>query len=797
VFAHRPRTSFGPRPAARRTPRRRPGNAAAEVLEDRTLLTAYVVNSLDDDSANTANGRLTLREAINAASSNATFGDAPAGSSTVADTITFADSLFASGVASVHLVFGQLTISGRLTITGPAANLLTVNGEGTPIVFQVSQFADVVMRGLTVTGSNSAPNFSSAGIVNLGTLLLTDSTVAGNHATLGGIYNSANGMLSVQNVTIAGNTNPGSRGGGMRNDGILLMSNSTVSGNSAVAEGGGIDTAAGTITLRNVTVYGNRSDSDGNGGAADGGGGIFLTGFDSKMYNTIVAGNLKGSGAGAANDIGGVIGGSNNLVADPQHTGGLNHGTNGNIVGADLPTVIDPVLRYNGGTVMTHRLLPRSVAIDSGSNTFAIAPNGTSLITDERGENFPRVRGARVDMGAFEASPADDLIGYYRGQWWVSDSVSGNSFSTNQFAAWADVAWTALKHGDFNGDGLSDVLGLFGGYWYAGLSDGRSFRTVQLGRWSNVAWSDVTTGDLNGDGKDDVLARIGGQWWAALSNGTSLGPASLWAAWATAPQRAVSLTDLDGDKKADLLFYEHGRWWGGLSNGTAFGTQTLFAAWADVSWDALGTFDSGGDHRTDIWGLYHGAWYVGRSLGTNFETKLRVQWANAAWKDPVVGDFDGDGRDDLAARVSGQWWVSLSNFFGAAGPTSLWETWPDAVWQDVRTGDFDGDGRDDIAGRFAGYWRVGRSTGSSFSSGVWGFWADVPWLAVAARNAAQVRYLASSSSLMTGETTPASQVDSGSAAPAAFSQPEREPLTLFWARGDQGEKLLQELLGAT
>ena len=56
---------------------------SAEVLEDRTLLTNYIVNTNTDDAddvAGTTDGQVSLREAINAAVSNAAFGDAPAGS---------------------------------------------------------------------------------------------------------------------------------------------------------------------------------------------------------------------------------------------------------------------------------------------------------------------------------------------------------------------------------------------------------------------------------------------------------------------------------------------------------------------------------------------------------------------------------------------------------------------------------------------------------------------------------------------------------------------------------------------
>ena len=66
-----------------------------EPLEDRRLLTAFLVNSLADIVA--ADGYVTLREALQAASTNALAHDAPAGSDTETDVIQFAPELFTAG----------------------------------------------------------------------------------------------------------------------------------------------------------------------------------------------------------------------------------------------------------------------------------------------------------------------------------------------------------------------------------------------------------------------------------------------------------------------------------------------------------------------------------------------------------------------------------------------------------------------------------------------------------------------------------------------------------------------------
>jgi hypothetical protein len=90
---------------------------------------------------------------------------------------------------------------------------------------------------------------------------------------------------------------------------------------------------------------------------------------------------------------------SHNLIGDPNSSGGIQNGVNGNIVGAN-PLL--GTLQNNGGPTWTHALLPGSPAINSGDNCVLIANgcgyNHAALPADQRG--MPR-RG-NVDMGSFE-----------------------------------------------------------------------------------------------------------------------------------------------------------------------------------------------------------------------------------------------------------------------------------------------------------------------------------------------------------------------------------------------------------
>src|SRR5215207_7449029 len=114
----RPRSRPLPVPRRRKSDSK-PAVAAAERLEDRTLLTAYVVDTLSDDTL--ADGKVSLREAVQAANANAPVGDAVAGQAGVTDTITFAAALTSAAPATITLGGNRLDVTGDLSITGPGA----------------------------------------------------------------------------------------------------------------------------------------------------------------------------------------------------------------------------------------------------------------------------------------------------------------------------------------------------------------------------------------------------------------------------------------------------------------------------------------------------------------------------------------------------------------------------------------------------------------------------------------------------------------------------------------------------
>ena len=118
--------------------------------------------------------------------------------------------------------------------------------------------------------SNNTAAGSGGGILNRGTLNLTNTTITQNTADGssgggGGIYNSPDTVLTINNSTISNNEATTGYGGGIYNStGATLTTNyTTINGNSADEGGGGISSWSGRLTLDYTLVHSNLSTSGG------------------------------------------------------------------------------------------------------------------------------------------------------------------------------------------------------------------------------------------------------------------------------------------------------------------------------------------------------------------------------------------------------------------------------------------------------------------------------------------------------------------------------------------------------
>lgn len=240
-------------------------------LDDRTAPAILTVTSIGDAGAGT------IRDALALADNG--------------DTIQFDPSLLGT---TVNLTSGDLVVNKNVTIQGPARNGVTISGRG-------------------VVASDD-PNFFRIFTVNTGVtatlsgLIITNGYQRGVQGYGGGIYNGANGQLTITNTMVSGNlvssfhtstASAESYGGGIYNLGSVTMTDSTVANNEVTAAPGGPVTnysgqsygagiwTNGTLTLVDSTVTGNLIDTwipdqdplptlGGNGVAV--GGGVYSTG---------------------------------------------------------------------------------------------------------------------------------------------------------------------------------------------------------------------------------------------------------------------------------------------------------------------------------------------------------------------------------------------------------------------------------------------------------------------------------------------------------------------------------------
>ena len=420
------RSSARPRTRRRATSRR----PSLESLEPRVVLSAtvYTVNSTGSGAAGTGTSG-TLPYVISQADTN---------TNTDGSAIEFDPTVFSSPQSITLTATLDLSETpGLMVIEGPGADRLTISGGNAATVFTVESGVTASLSGLTISGGSTTGG--GGGLYNAGTATLTDCTISGNSAKYGGgAYDYDGAKLTLTDCTISGNSAT-KYGGGLEIDGTVILTGCTIDGNQATGAGGGLDesgTADGTLT--DCTISGNSTQADGggtyagdtvklalinctlsgnyaqySGGGASVGrtaeltltgctvsgnyagtyGGLYAYGGTAELTNTIVAGNSNS--ASHEDDIGGTaasaVAGNFNLIG-PGGSGGINDGSDGNIVldGSTDPGLA-PLGEY-GGSTQTIALLPGSPALGAGT---AVA----GVTTDQRGEPLA----SAPDIGAFQS----------------------------------------------------------------------------------------------------------------------------------------------------------------------------------------------------------------------------------------------------------------------------------------------------------------------------------------------------------------------------------------------------------
>jgi hypothetical protein len=315
------------------------------------------------------------------------------------------DTIDATGVSgTIFLTTGELQITHNVTINGPGAGSLAINGNGTYRVFE--NFAsNVAISGFTITNGFASGTLTGGGILNHGGLTLSDSSIVGNTASHpvgggsgGGIYSegwsSGNGRLTVRNSTISNNV-CADLGGGITGDGATVtVSNCSISGNTAMHPGGGvgggiamndIPETTNTLTVTNSVISGNQSRQ---------GGGIVVAGATVTISKSTIKDNIGDTAGGGISASYAIVTVSDSTISgnsslDPQYGwgGGIHcegHGLNNDMTVTNS-TISGNTARALGGGISMNDYYGTNLTVKDSTFSDNSAESGGSIWNNTAG----------------------------------------------------------------------------------------------------------------------------------------------------------------------------------------------------------------------------------------------------------------------------------------------------------------------------------------------------------------------------------------------------------------------------
>jgi hypothetical protein len=332
------------------------------------------------------------------------------------DTITFAVG------GTITLTSGGLPVTKNVTISGPGADQLSIDGNQALLVLGIFPDKTATISGLTVMNGqigiwnegtsttvsncvvigNSFSGLFTGLLSGHGSLIVSNCTVSDNLGL--GLYND-HATLNVNNCLVSGNSDGGisnnqvqgppppvqrsdgrqdyrkSYGGPSSLEASLTLENSMISGNS----GPGVDNNSGVATITNCTISGNSTNSTAQSGE---GGGIYTDGTE--LPGNVTVSNSTISGNFASNGGGGISSGFSGLTI-------INSTISGNSAG-------DPVFGYGGGiaagnvgtTIMNSTISGNSASYSGGGISIGAGTIGNTILNNNSGGN---VAGAIISQG--------------------------------------------------------------------------------------------------------------------------------------------------------------------------------------------------------------------------------------------------------------------------------------------------------------------------------------------------------------------------------------------------------------
>ena len=530
------------------------GSVPAEMPVTRTLTIA-----------NVGNGLLTVSRITFPPGFNGFFaGTIPAGGSRDV-TVTFAPGPTTySGTVMVwaNQTGGSTAISASGTGIQTSTRVIGLSGN---LAFGNVTVGTTATRTLTISNSGSAPL-----------------TVSGIRYPMGfsGAWSGVVGPGASQQVTVTFvPTASGAYG-----DALVVDGNYTSGTNALGLSGTGVAASAPVITTDPANQI------------IEPGGTVTFVAAASASPTATVQWQVSAPGASTWTDIAGAVSTAYSVVATRMDNGKRFRAVFRNVMGTAISN--PATLRVYGPSLIWQHQTNGSISLWRMAGTEQV--QGLALTPSRVADTNWKI----VGTGDFNNDGQQDLLWHHQTQGWVSvwfmdgtRMIAGVSLNPDRVA---DTNWKVVATGDFNGDGQRDILwqhstnGLLATWLMNGtmLMDGR---LLTPGHIADANWRMVGSGDFNGDGMTDIVwQNTFGYLCVWLMNGSTL----LEGVWLNPNQvadtnwkiRAVS--DVNGDGQADLI-WQHvttGAIAAWMMSGTTQISGTLLTppAVGDLDWRIVG-----------------------------------------------------------------------------------------------------------------------------------------------------------------------------------------------------------------
>jgi hypothetical protein len=553
--------------------------------------------------------------------------------------------------------------------------LIIKNGQCNGSCFPVNEFGDNIGGGiyndqgmLTVQNSTLSGNSADAGgaiFNNDGTLIITNSVVSGNSAgSTAGIFNYGNlAVLTITNSLFSGN----SAGVIHVQSGMATVTNSTFSGNSATIHGGAgaIEVATGIVTVTNSTFSGNSGTS---------GGGIITNGTTT-VTNSTFSNNSASYGAG-------IINGGNLTVINSTFSGNSAAISGGGIYNNGTLTVTNSTVSgnsatSNGGSLFnnfggTLHLKNTILANSSGTNDCynfsgdTIATNINNLIETNS------TSGHSCGTPALMSDPLLDSLNNNGGPTKTLALLSGSPAinagndatcsSTDQrgvarpYGSHCDIG--AYEYQKKNG---SDTTGVFrpnNGALFLKNTNATGFADISINY--GLPGDKPVVGDWDGDGTVTIGIYRNGSFY--LRNSNTLGFADLVFAFGSSGDQPIA-GDWNGDGVDTIGVYRNGTFY--LRNSNSSGVPNAsFALGISGDIGIAGDWNGDGVDTTGVFRPSNGVIFLKNTNSTGF-ADVQINYGLPGDK-PVTGDWNNDGIDTIGIYRNGKFYLRNTNTIGVA-----------------------------------------------------------------------------------------------------------------------------------